>query len=144
MTIYGERSRTMKKNRINLLVNRDDYQKYENLFERLKLITAILAVILTVIFTYFYISIKNKFSIYEKMNLEKKTYLQLITSRKEDETKVNYIQKKYFIAARLGNKDLLTQLAIFVNIYKEEMYKRYHNKTKQQFDGDLDQLINVD
>jgi hypothetical protein len=62
----------------------------------------------------------------------------------EIESKLLELQKKYFIAARLGNRDLLTQLAIFVNIYKEEMYKRYHNKTKQQFDGDLDQLINVD
>jgi hypothetical protein len=62
----------------------------------------------------------------------------------EIENKLLELQKKYFIAARLGNKDLLTQLAIFVNIYKQEMYTRYHNKTKQQFDGDLDQLINVD
>ena len=86
----------MKKNRINLLVNRDDYQKYENFFERLKLVTAIFAVILTVIFTYFYISMKNKFNIYEKMNLEKKTYLELITDRIiGDKAKVNYIQKKY-------------------------------------------------
>jgi hypothetical protein len=85
----------MKKNRINLLVNRDDYQSYENLFEHLKLIAAILTVILTIIFTYFYISIKNKFNIYEKMNLEKKTYLQLLTNRKGDEAKINYIQKKF-------------------------------------------------
>ena len=49
----------------------------------------------------------------------------------EIENKLLELQKKYFIAARLGNKDLLTQLAIFVNIYKQEMYKRYHNKTKQ-------------
>jgi len=85
----------MKKNRINLLVNREDYQKYENFFERLKLAAAILTVILTIIFTYFYISIKNKFNSYEKMNLEKKTYLQLLTERRPDEAKINYIQKKY-------------------------------------------------
>jgi len=85
----------MKKNRINLLVNREDYQKYENFFERLKLTAAILTVILTIIFIYFYISIKNKFDIYEKMNLEKKSYLQLLTERRTDEAKINYIQKKY-------------------------------------------------
>ena len=85
----------MKKSSINLLVNREDYQKYENLFQRLKLTAALLTVILTIIFAYFYFSIKNKFSIYEKMNLEKKNYLQLLTERKKDEAKINYIGKKY-------------------------------------------------
>ncbi|EKE14222.1 MAG: hypothetical protein ACD_12C00619G0001 [uncultured bacterium] len=85
----------MKKSSINLLVNREDYQKYENLFQRLKLTAALLTVILTIIFAYFYFSIKNKFNIYEKMNLEKKNYLQLLTERKKDEAKINYIGKKY-------------------------------------------------
>ncbi len=85
----------MKKNNINLLINREDYQKYENLFERLKLTATILTVILAIIFTYFYISIKNQFNIYEKMNLQKKTYLQLLTNRRGDEIKINYIEKKY-------------------------------------------------
>lgn len=85
----------MKKSSINLLVNREDYQKYENLFQRFKLTAALLTVILTIIFAYFYFSIKNKFGIYEKMNLEKKNYLQLLTERKKDEAKINYIGKKY-------------------------------------------------
>lgn len=85
----------MKKNNINLLINREDYQKYENLFERLKLTAAILTVILVIIFAYFYFSIKNQFNIYEKMNLQKKTYLELLTSRRGDEAKINYIEKKY-------------------------------------------------
>jgi hypothetical protein len=62
----------------------------------------------------------------------------------EVESKLLELQKKYHAAARLGKPEMLTQLAIFVTIYKEEMYKRYYNKTKQQLDGDLDQLINVD
>ena len=86
---------TMKKNRINLLVNSEDYQKYENLFERLKLSAAILTGILTIIFLFFYFSIKSKFDAYEKMNLQKKTYLQSLTDLREDEVKINYIQKKY-------------------------------------------------
>ena len=85
----------MKKNRINLLINREDYQKYENQFERFKLSAAILTVILTIIFIFSYISIKNKFNKYENMNLQKKTYLQLLGERKEDEAKINYIEKKY-------------------------------------------------
>lgn len=62
----------------------------------------------------------------------------------EVEAKLLELNKKYFAAARLGKPELLTQLAVFVTIYKEELGKRYQAKTKQQFDGDLDQLINVD
>jgi hypothetical protein len=85
----------MKRNSINLLVNREDYQKYENLFERLKLSATFLAVILTILFFYFYINIKNKFQVYEKMNLDKKSYLELLKNRKGDEAKINYVEKKY-------------------------------------------------
>lgn len=85
----------MKKNNINLLINREDYQKYENLFERLKLVATILAIILTVLFIFFYFLIKNKFDNYERLNLEKKNYLELLVNRRGDEAKVNYIEKKY-------------------------------------------------
>jgi hypothetical protein len=62
----------------------------------------------------------------------------------EVEAKLNELTKKYFQAARLGNQDLLTQLSIFVNIYREEMSNRYRKSLKNtNIDGDLDQLINV-
>lgn len=85
----------MKKNRINLLINREDYQKYENFFERFKLSAAILVGVLTVIFIFFYITLRNKLNTYEKMNSQKKTYLQLLTERSKDEAKINYIEKKF-------------------------------------------------
>jgi len=85
----------MKKSNINLLIGREDYQKFENFFERLKLSAAVLTVILTVLFLYFFISIRGKFYAYEKMNLDKKSYLQLLTNRRGDEAKINYIEKKY-------------------------------------------------
>lgn len=85
----------MKKTRINLLVNREDYQKYENFFERLKLSAAVLTLFLFVVFILFYLAIRKKFNTFEQMNLQKKTYLQLLTERRPDEAKINYIQKKY-------------------------------------------------
>lgn len=85
----------MKKNHINLLVSREDYQKYENFFEQLKLSAVILTIILFILFICIYLVIKNKFNLYEKMNLQKKTFLQLLTERKADEAKISYIQKKY-------------------------------------------------
>lgn len=62
----------------------------------------------------------------------------------EVEERLLDLNKKYFAAARLGKPELLTQLSTFVTIYKEELNKRYKEKLKSQFDGDLDQLINVD
>jgi len=86
----------MKKNRINLLVNREDYQKFENYFERLKLSASILTFILFIIFISFYLILKNNFNEYERMNLQKKNYLLQLTKRRGDEAKINYIQKKYY------------------------------------------------
>jgi hypothetical protein len=60
------------------------------------------------------------------------------------ENKIQDLSKKYWIAYKMGNKDLLTQVDTFIKIYKEELMKRYHERSKKEFDGDLDQLINVD
>ena len=62
----------------------------------------------------------------------------------EVEEKILELSKKYFAAQRMGSGDLLTQLSIFVNIYRNEMSRRYMDKNKGQLDNDLDQLINVD
>jgi hypothetical protein len=62
----------------------------------------------------------------------------------EVEEKLFELNKKYYAAYRLGNQDLLTQVATFVNIYKDELNRRNQLKLKQQLDGDLGQLINVD
>lgn len=61
----------------------------------------------------------------------------------EVEEKLQELSRKYFTAQRLGKPELLTQIATFVTIYKQELSKRYLEKTKMDFDGDLDQLINV-
>jgi hypothetical protein len=58
--------------------------------------------------------------------------------------KIQELTKKYMIAQRLGNTDMLTQLSTFVNMYKEEQRKRYLNNLNKDIDKDLDTLINVD
>ena len=65
-------------------------------------------------------------------------------SDNEVESQLNELTKKYYIVARLQKPEMLTQVATFVTMYKEEMSKRYLNKLKQQDGGDLEQLINVD
>jgi len=65
----------------------------------------------------------------------------------EVEAKLQELTKKYFQAQRLGNYQLLTQLSTFVNIYRTELNLRYQKAAKASqgnYDGDLDQLINVD
>jgi hypothetical protein len=61
----------------------------------------------------------------------------------EVEEKLQELTRKYFAAQRLGKPELLTQIGMFVTIYKQELSNRYLEKTKMNFDGDLDQLINV-
>jgi hypothetical protein len=62
----------------------------------------------------------------------------------EVEEKLFELNKKYFAAYRLGNPELLTQLATFVTIYKDELNRRNSLRMRGQLDGDLDQLINVE
>jgi hypothetical protein len=61
----------------------------------------------------------------------------------EIENKLIELNKKYYVAARLGSQDLLTQLSTVITIYREELGKRHAQKLKNA-DGDLGQLINVD
>lgn len=62
----------------------------------------------------------------------------------EVEEKLRDLTKKYHQALRFGNQELLTQISIFVTIYKNELSKRMLAKTKSDSNNDLDQLINVD
>jgi hypothetical protein len=59
------------------------------------------------------------------------------------ENKLIELNKKYHAAARLGSRDLLTQLSTFITIYRQELAKRHADKMKST-DSDLGQLINVD
>lgn len=61
----------------------------------------------------------------------------------EIENKLIELNKKYYAAARLGSRDLLTQLSTVITIYREELGKRHAQKLKDA-DNDLGQLINVD
>lgn len=59
--------------------------------------------------------------------------------------KISELSKKYTVASRLGNNQLLTQIQTFVTIYRDELRRRAMQPTKtNDEDKDLDQLINVD
>ncbi len=61
----------------------------------------------------------------------------------EIEEKLIDLNKKYYAAARLGSRDVLTQLSTLITMYREELKLRYAKKS-QQDDDELGQLINVD
>ena len=60
------------------------------------------------------------------------------------EAKIQELTKKYSIVARNGNRDLLTQVHRFLIIYKTELSQRHLDRTRSDYNGDMDQLINVD
>lgn len=62
----------------------------------------------------------------------------------EVEEKLRDLTKKYHLAARFGNQEVLTQISTFVTIYRNELSKRMLAKTQSNDDNDLDQLINVE
>ena len=70
-----------------------------------------------------------------------------VRALKEEELtkRIGELSRKFAIASRLGQKEVLTQLQTFVTIYRDELRRRAMQpiKTNDQ-DKDLDQLINVD
>ena len=64
-------------------------------------------------------------------------------SMEDVEKKLNELSQKYSQAMRFGNTSLLTQLATFVNIYRDELTARHQKLFKEQ-DDELNQFINVD
>lgn len=60
------------------------------------------------------------------------------------EAKIQELTKKYGIVAKTGNQNLLTQVHRFLIIYKAELSQRHLDRTRADYNGDMDQLINVD
>lgn len=129
----------MKKNRINLLVSREDYQKYESFFEQLKLSAAVLTVILFVIFISVYLVLRNKFSSYENMNLRKKTYLRLLSERRGDEAKINYIQKKYLDLKTFLKDDAST--TPYYQLLSDAIKDSSQSASLKSFEVDKDRMV---
>jgi hypothetical protein len=65
----------------------------------------------------------------------------------ELEAKINEITRKYTIAARTGMNGVMPQLAMALEMYKNELSKRSHEAlrtTARKANGNLDDLINVE
>jgi hypothetical protein len=65
----------------------------------------------------------------------------------ELEDKINELSRKYAIAARTGMNQVIPQIILALNMYKDEMSKRSREalqNTAKRSNGNLDDLINID
>lgn len=66
----------------------------------------------------------------------------------ELEEKIIELTKKYQIAARTGMNQVIPQLMVALNTYREELSKRsreaLQSASKKNNNGNLDDLINID
>ncbi|MGB9883482.1 MAG: hypothetical protein ACPLRN_03155 [Microgenomates group bacterium] len=85
----------IKRKKINLIINREDYQKYEQFFQHFKIAFYIFASIFILLSIIFFIIIKNKVDNENKLINQKKFFLQTINQKTQDLAKLNYLQQKY-------------------------------------------------
>ncbi len=85
----------MRKKRINLIINREDYRKYEEIFYYLQNGVYLILFILFIILIYFLITINNLNKKIDYLNLEKTSILKIISANTDKYAKLNYLRKKY-------------------------------------------------
>ena len=85
----------MRKTKINLIINREDYQKYEKYFYWLKIATYGLFSLFIFIFIVFFILIKINSDNNDRLISQKSSLLKALAEKKGDEAKIFYLQKKY-------------------------------------------------
>lgn len=85
----------MKKKRINLIINREDYQKYEQYFFYLKIFVFVLSIMFFISFLSIFINLNNKTKLANQLKSQKISLLQYLNNKTENFAKINYIEKKY-------------------------------------------------
>lgn len=95
----------MKKSKINLIINREDYQKFENYFFYLKIILTCFSLLFFIVSGTFFYIINNKSKKSEELGLKKITLLNVLNQKTEDEAKFTYIEKKYQDLTSYLNED---------------------------------------
>ncbi|KKP86831.1 MAG: hypothetical protein UR89_C0013G0019 [Candidatus Roizmanbacteria bacterium GW2011_GWA2_35_8] len=85
----------MRKTKINLIVSRQDYERYEGIFYSLKVLIIVLILTFTVVFISFFIILNDKNKVFNKLTNQKQFYLTALQEKKGDEAKIFYMQKKY-------------------------------------------------
>ncbi len=84
-----------KTKKINLIINHEDYRKYELIFHKIKIVFYIFASIFILSSIIFYIIIKNQIDNENKLIKQKRFLLEITNQRVQDLAKLNYLQQKY-------------------------------------------------
>ncbi len=85
----------MKKNRINLIINRADYNKYQSYFNYLKIILILISVSTFIFLIISLINLQKQIKISNELNLRKSNFIKLLTDKNTEEIKIKFLEKKY-------------------------------------------------
>lgn len=85
----------MKKSKINLLINREDYKRYEKYFYWTRIVTIIMIVVFAISSLYLILSGFNQTSKLNSLLTEKQSLLQAMKNRQVDEAKLILVDNKY-------------------------------------------------
>ena len=85
----------MKKSKINLLTNREDYNKIESFFRLLRIVLVFLILIFVLVFIFFFMKLIFQMQRVQTLTNQKKALLDSIQGKENSEAKILYIQNKY-------------------------------------------------
>ncbi len=85
----------MKRTKLNLLTNREDYQRIEKTFFFIRVFFYLQIVVLIGIIIVFFILLINQNKKIEELSNQKKVLLETLKNKESDEVKFQYLQDKY-------------------------------------------------
>lgn len=85
----------MRKTKLNLLTNREDYQKIEQLFSFIRIFFYIQLGILLLLFVFFFFSLVRQTQSINELQNQKRSLLESLKSKEDTEAKLLYVQEKY-------------------------------------------------
>lgn len=85
----------IKKKKINLILNREDYQKYENFFKQFKIIVIVFAGLFFITSIILFLIIINKTNLEKDLINQKEFLFETINKKTNNFAKINYLEQKY-------------------------------------------------
>ncbi|MCX7956069.1 MAG: hypothetical protein N2593_03145 [Patescibacteria group bacterium] len=130
----------MRKKTINLIINREDYQKYENFFILFKKIVFVFFIIFIIVFFYFFIRLINLNKQIKDYNSEKINLLKIINENTEKFVKINYLRSKYYDFKNFIKED--SNSYFYYSLLNDALTKSSESANIKEFN--IDKNRNVD
>ncbi len=129
----------MKKSKINLVISREDYQKYEKYFYWLKISAVVVFSIFLVTFIVFFVIIKGKNDLNNNLLNRKAALLNELKNKNGDEAKVLYIQQKYSDLNTFLQNDAFS--APYYSLLTSSLKQSTESSTIQSFEIDKSRAV---